>query len=240
MESDKTEYWNEHADKYRQLADLLRAIAEQHCDTPIDDTTHFRWRETMALMTEVDAYLDERIVPGLNTEADIVAELESFDRFRGRYPHITPEVLGEKKWREWEVAARNTVGHFQLLAFATTYDEYVEHRTNEAVATVRLFSVCATDEVKSRPSFDDKFIPTLERISVSACLFDSANDLADDYRDGKSSLDPSLSNRGKLMFEAISLGLPQLNMLRHSQVRRELGRAAVQHIGRHIQDRRKR
>lgn len=233
--NDKVEYWNEDADKYRQLADLLRAIAEEHCDTPIDTTTHIRWREAMALMTEVDAYIDDRIVPGINTEEDIVAELESFDRFRERYPHITPEVLGEKTWREWEQAARTTVGHFQILATATTYEKYVEHRTNEAIATTRLFSVCASDEVKSQPSFNEKFLPTLERISISACLFDSSNDLVNDYYDGKSSLEPSLANRSKLLREALIQGLPQLNILRHGRVRRELGRAAVQHIGRHLQ-----
>lgn len=235
MNERATEYWNKDAEKYRQLADLLRAIAEQHCSAPIDDTTHNRWREVMALMTEVDAYIDERLVPGINTEDDIVEELESFDRFRGRYPHITPEALGEKTWRQLESAARETVGHFQVLAAVTTYDEYVEYRTKEAIATVSLFNVCATDDVKSNVEFNEKFIPTLEQMSISACMFDSANDLVDDYKEGKASLQPSLLHRVRLLREALTGGLPQMNILRHHEVRREVGRAALLHIGRHAQ-----
>lgn len=193
MNEHKAEYWKDDAEKYRQLADLLRAIAEQYCNTPIDETTRHRWREIVALMMEVDSYIDNRIVPGVSTETKIVEELESFDRFRGRYPHITPEVLGEAVWMRLECTAREIVGHFQLLMEVTSYDEYVQHRTNEAVATAKLFDVCATDVVASNPTFHEKFMPILERLGISACMLDSAYDLANDYKEGKTSLRPSWS-----------------------------------------------
>lgn len=229
-----TTYWNRDADQYHQLGDVLRVIAEDYCNVSIDSTTHVRWREMMGLITEVDAYVDDRIVSGEKTEQDMTEELRRFDRFRNRYPHLAPEVVGEDTWRRMEQTARDVVGHFQDLIQATDYDDYVECRTAEALATAELFSVCATEGVKSDPAFEEKFMVRLREMAVSACLLDSANDLPRDVREGRASLSPTLRNRGNLLQESIKLSLPQMDMLRHVSVCREMGRAAILHAARHM------
>lgn len=237
MSENSKEYWNENADKYRQLADLLRAIAEESCGTPIDELTHTRWAEIMALMVEVDSYVDNPRFGDRNLESEVVIELESFDRFRDRYPHIAPEALGEMKWRQLETTARQIIEQSHALQEVSTYEEYVEHRSKEAIATARLFEVTATREVRLNSSFHSRFMPTLEMLGVGACLLDSANDLSRDYFETKTSLEPTLLNRGKLLRDAFTRGVSQYELLRHQPVRRELGRAALQHIKRHIDQR---
>lgn len=119
---------------------------------------------------------------------------------------------------------------------APSYEAYVEHRTNEADATAQLFSVCASADVRANPSFDEEFMPLLKTLARSACMLDSANDLADDYKEGKTILKPSWTNRIKLLREALTQVLPQLEIVRHKAVRREIGRAALLHAGRHMSD----
>jgi hypothetical protein len=237
MKEQGQEYWNKDADKYRQLADLLRVIAEQHCDTPIDDLTHTRWAEIMSLMVEVDAYVDNTLAPDANVESEVVGELESFARFRGRYPHIAPEALGEMKWNQLEATAREIIDQSHALRDVGSYEDYVEHRSKEAIATARLFEVTATPEVRLNPAFHSRFMATLETLGVGACMLDSANDLGRDYIETKTALEPTLINRGKLFRDAFTRGLSQLDMLRHKSVRRELGRAAIQHAKRHADQR---
>lgn len=232
MEIHNTEYWNDDADKYRQLADLLKVIAEKQCGVLIDATTHARWQDMMGLMTEVDAYIDERIVPGFNTEADIVDELERFDRFRERYPHIAPEAVGEQTWKNMERTAREVVGQFQELAFSETYGEYVEHRRDEAIATAELFSACATDVVKQNPAFEADFMDRLKNMATSACLIDSANDLAKDFHEGRSVLPPTIPHRMHLFYDGVVVGVPQMDMLKHMPICREIGRAAIMRTSR--------
>lgn len=228
------EPWKSNLDHYRQIGNMFCVIAEDYCDVPIDETTRLRWREMMPLIMEVDTYVDERIVPGLNTEHDLVDELERFDRFRDRYPNLAPEVLGPKTWGSMESKAREVVGHFQDLAFATTYDEYLDHRCREGTATAELFEVCATDSVRASPNFETVFMQGFKDMVVSGCLLDSAGDLVKDVREGKASLVPSVLNRTKLFYTAIKLGLPQAEMMRHKSIRRELGQTALLYIDRHF------
>lgn len=234
MNERDTEPWKEDIDHYRQIGNMFCVIAEDHCRVPIDETTRLRWQEMMPLIMEVDTYIDERIVPGLNTEQDLVDELERFDRFRERYPHLAPEVVGEETWRAMERKAREVVGYFQALAAASTYDEYIAHRSSEGVATAELFAVCATDEVKESPAFGKVFMHGFKQMVVSGCLFDSAGDLPKDVRGGKASLLPSAGNRGRLFYDALKLGLTQVSIMRQKSIRHELGQTALLYVDRHF------
>jgi hypothetical protein len=234
MNEHDMEPWKEDIDHYRQIGNMFCVIAEDHCRVPIDETTRLRWQEMMPLIMEVDTYIDERIVPGLNTEQDLVDELERFDRFRERYPHLAPEVLGQETWRAMEQKAREVVGHFQTLAAASTYDEYVTYRCQEGVATAELFAVCATEGVKLDPAFEKVFMRGFKQMVVSGCLFDSAGDLAKDVRGGKASLLPSTLNRSRLFYDALKLGLTQVGIMRQKSIRHELGQTALLYFDRHF------
>jgi hypothetical protein len=229
-----TEPWKRDLDHYRQIGHMFCVIAEDHCQVPIDETTRLRWEEMMPFIMEVDTYLDERIVPGLNTEQDLVDELERFDRFRARYPHLAPEVLGEKKWRAMEQKAREVVDHFQALAGASTYEEYLMYRCREGAATAELFDVCASDEVRTNPAFEAVFMRGFRDMVVSGCLFDSAGDLSKDAHSGMTALAPTFRNRGRLFYDAVKKGFPHLDIMRHQSIRHELGQTALLYVDRHF------
>lgn len=235
MTTGERESWNDQADRYRQLGDLLRVIAEDHCGIAVDHTTHQRWREIMGLMTEVDNYVDNRIVTGTGTPEELVAELEAFIRFRDRYPHLAPEVVDQQTWQAMKGTATDIISSFLVLRETQTYEDYMAARRTEAEATAGLFAACATDTVREQPAFYGEFMPILERVGVGACFLDSANDLADDYKSGISSLDPRIGYRLRLLGSAFREALPEIGVARHGRVFRELGRAAFIHAGRHLQ-----
>ena len=233
MSEHDTTPWRNDIDHYRQIGDMFAVIAESHYGVVIDSVTRARWQEMMPLIGEVDTYVDERIVPGLNTEQDLVDELESFHRFRGRYPHLAPDVLGESRWRAMERVARRAVDAFVSLSQVTTYEEYVYFRRSEGEDTAELFAVCASDKVAMSPAFTKGFLPAFKQMVVSGCLVDSAGDLPQDVKEGKALLAPTLTNRTRLLFDAAKIGVEHLAIVRHRSVRQALGRTATQYFERH-------
>lgn len=233
MEGD-FERWNTEADRYHQLGDLLKVIAERSCGVAVDDTTHRRWREIMGLMTEVDSYVDERLVRGLGSREELVDELTRFDRFRKSYPSLAPEFMTGRAWSETSQTAFRVIDAFGELRQAATFDEYVQWRREEAEVTADLFAACATDEVRDQAEFHGQFMPILRRVGAGACFLDSAKDLADDYRAGISILEPRPTYRARLLLASVREVLPEARLVLSPQIRRELGRAAVLHAGRHL------
>lgn len=234
MSEYSTDPWKQDIEHYRQIGRMFCVIAEDHYQVPVDETTRARWPEMMPLIMEVDTYLDEQIVPGLKTEQDLVDELERFDRFRVRYPHLAPELLGESTWRAMEQKAREVVGHFQALAGAVTYEDYLAHRCREGAATADLFAVCASDEVRANPAFRTGFMPAFREMVVSGCLVDSAVDLSKDAPLGVAALAPTARNRGRLFYDALKMGLPHIDIMRQRSIRRQLGQTALLYIERHF------
>jgi len=214
--------WDSTYPYYFQLADLIKAVAESHSGVRIDETTHTRWGELMGLMREVDTHADET-----NTsDRETLGELQVFTQFQSRYPHISPEALGEETHQALMLRTRRILKLGRYVATADTPQRYVHLRAAEGVQTANLFADSATEAVTSQSEFTESFMPVLRSMGIAACMLDSAHDLSDDYREGRSDVPPTLSLRTKLLGVSVKHTASFIRAGFHVPVAREVFRAA--------------
>lgn len=222
-EANDTSIWDPTYPAYFQLGDVIGSIAQAHCGVQLDELTVQRWRELMGLMREVDTHYDDD--PKLSPEATLI-EVTTFDRFRSRYPNLTPEELGSATHNRLVARTRKIFKMGQLVAAADTPYRFLRLRAAEAVETAGIFEDGATDFVRHQTEFTKNFTPLLRSLGIAACLMDSAHDEADDYAAHKRSLRPTASFKAQALIGTTRRLVPGLRICRHPQVIRELWRAA--------------
>ncbi|HEX8182814.1 MAG TPA: hypothetical protein VF575_04410 [Candidatus Saccharimonadales bacterium] len=214
--------WDATYPAYYQLADVLKSVAESHCNVHIDNLTLLRWRELMGIMREIDTHVDDTAATPLST----ISEIQRFDIFRDRYPNLTPEALQPNVHNNL-LSRTNTIlriGHY--LTRANSVYRFIRLRGAEAVQTAELFADSATEEVRSQPQFSDTFMPILRELGIAACMLDSAHDAPDDYRQNKITLQPKVSFRMRTAIAAAKHTIPLLGVSFHKPVLHELWKAS--------------
>jgi hypothetical protein len=178
----------------------------------------------MGVMREIDTQADD--TPACNET--IIDELVSFDRFRGRYPHITPEVLGPDMHGRLVRRTQRILHIGDSVAAAETPYRYIRLRAAEAVQTAEIFADSASDEVRSNPNFSGSFMPILRSLGIAACMLDSAHDAPRDYARGKMVLPPRARFRAQMLGVSLARTVPNIPVAMHAPVAREmLGAASI-------------
>jgi hypothetical protein len=214
MEEISRDPWDSNYLYYPQLADLLNSVAHEHCGVEVDETTLLRWRDLMGIMREIDTQADDS---GVDHD-EILRQMESFERFEERYPHITPDAIGQETFSQLLMRTRKILKLGEQVARATTDSRYVKLRAGEALHTAEVFRDSATHYVVDQSAFGNSFMPLLRRMAVLSCFIDSAHDLKKDYAEGKSVLQPLYRTRLTLALKAIGMSARLLPAALHREV----------------------
>jgi len=172
---------------YMRLGDMMVSIAERHHHIDIDETTHARWRQLMGIMREVDTWVDDTDV----TPQEVLRGIESFDRFRARYPDIAPEALDQSVTESRLARVDRIIKLGVQVATTTSIEEFIEARLGEADETIGFFGDAATPYVQSQPDFKEKCMPTLQAMGEFSVLWDSITDGRSDVKLSRQALVPN-------------------------------------------------
>jgi len=205
---------DDRADLYRTSGDLVAAIARHHTGLTVDDATHERWRQIMGLMREVDTWADDTAA----TNSEVLAGLQDFSRFDGRYPELAPGKLDDDSRN---ALLRHTARILKLGRYASQVTDprrFSLLRAAEGRRSVELLAIVATDSVTEQPDFQTKFLPLIKSLGEAATLWDSAVDAYDDKRSGKQVAPPGPRLYGRLLFDMAVRGKPGGRALMHTNV----------------------
>lgn len=177
---------DDRAESFLQVGDVAWYIAEKHSQVSVDEVTHARWRQLMALLREFDTLVDDTPI----TDDTALERLRDFSEFKERYPALSPDALGQERSDALLQRTKKLLklGHF--VARAETSDRFVKLRINEGRQTANLLEDSATDYVKRQPNFTEKFLPAMQSLGIVACTIDSITDARQDYRMGKIVIQP--------------------------------------------------
>jgi len=208
------EPWDTSYSYYQQLAELLSSVAHSHSNVEIDDETLLRWRDLMGIMREIDTRADDS---GAEHE-EVLSQLENFEIFEDRYPHITPSVVGSETFSRLVSRTRKILKLGEFVSKATIPSRFIKLRASEAVNTAEVFRDSATESVLSQDQFNNNFMPLLRTMAITACFIDSAHDLKKDYEDGKSVLQPLPSTRLVMATKALGMSKAIAPVVLHGDV----------------------
>lgn len=186
--------YDDRAESFLQVGDVVCEVATRHCHIDVDDVTHERWRQLMALLREVDTLHDDR---GVEAD-DIIAQLESFDEFADRYPDLTAEKLGGQTHQKLLRRTRQLLKIGAHVASTKSVQRFVALRVNEGRHTAGLLHDSATHETASQPAFEHSFLPAMQSLGIAASTIDSILDARMDARDKKISVVPTAEYYAKL------------------------------------------
>lgn len=211
--------WDATYPAYYQLADVLQSVAESHSGVPVDSGTVQRWRELMGIMREIDTHVDD--TPSVSHTA-VIDELTSFGNFRQRYPHITPEVMGQEMHDRLIGRTMHTLRLGRYVSTAETPYRYFRLRMAEATQTADIFADSASDEVRGHPNFEGSFMPLLRSLGIAACMLDSAHDLPNDHQQGKARLAPTFAFRARMLAASVRHVGPHLGICLRPRIVKQL------------------
>lgn len=208
---------DDRADSFLQVGDVAYHVAETHAGVLVDETTHERWRQLMALLREFDTLVDDTAI----SQEEALARLHDFTEFEARYQALRPEELGGETfgrlYRRTERVLK--LGHF--VAAADTPERFVALRVNEGRQTANLLQDSATDYVSSQENFSTRFLPAIRSLGATACTLDSITDARQDYLSGKINITPDAKYYRQLAGASLAHAAPGTRALLHRPVMRQ-------------------
>ncbi len=214
---------DDRAESFLQVGDVAWYIAEKHSHVSVDDVTHERWRQLMALLREFDTLVDDTSI----TNDKALQRLRDFTEFKERYPALSPDSLGSERSEALLWRTRRLLKLGQFIAQAETPERFVKLRINEGVQTANMLDDSATDYVKRQPNFTQRFLPVMRSLGTVACTIDSITDARQDYRTGKIAIRPDGDYYRPLVGASIAHAKLGAQALLHPSVMRQFAEMSM-------------
>jgi hypothetical protein len=201
---------------------VLSAIARTHYAVTIDSETEQRWHHAMRAMRVTDSIADDN-----EQDMRIKNLLDTLISFDDTFPALAAENLGAQRYSVLIRGAATLLRHGEDMRQANTEQEYTKIRIREAHDTATLMSQLATDEVIEQPTYTERFIPTLHRLTVAASLIDTAVDAARDHAIGLLAFSPSAQFRIRLLADGVKELAPYVHIMARPAVARAMGHLCI-------------
>lgn len=177
---------DDRSDSFRMIADIVVTMAETK-GVIVDELTHTRWRDLLALLREFDTFADDS---GITPDAALL-ELKSFSLFRDNYPSLTPNSLGEETHSLMVRRVGKILHHSAIVQTAVNSHVFIENRRQEVDHTAELLADCATGNTTTQAGFYTQFMPSLREMGRAANFIDTIIDYRRDRREQKIAISPS-------------------------------------------------
>ncbi|MDB5167780.1 MAG: hypothetical protein JWO55_38 [Candidatus Saccharibacteria bacterium] len=128
---------DDRADSFLQVGDVAWYIAQRHSHVSVDDVTHDRWRQLMALLREFDTLVDDTSI----TNDEAMQRLRHFSEFDERYPALSPKILGSETSEALLYRTEKLLKLGQFIARAETPERFVKLRVNEGIQTANFYMI---------------------------------------------------------------------------------------------------
>jgi hypothetical protein len=177
---------DDRSESFRYISQMMVNLAE-HQGVHVDEDTAQRWSDLLGLLREFDTLVDDTDI----THEEALQRLADFDDFTGRYPHVSPDSLGEETCQRMvrRVAEILRIGR----EYSTVQDpeEFIALRIEEVEHTAELLADCASGDTTTQPGFYTKFMPLMRGMGRTANMVDSLLDMRQDVRQEKIQIQPS-------------------------------------------------
>lgn len=217
--------FDDRAESFFRVGEVAARIARVHAGVEVDDETHERWRQLMALLREVDTLADDE---GVGRE-DIMSALQEFSLFAPYYPALSPQNDDDSHGR---LLAR-TEKIFRLgdlIAREQSPTRFTALRIAEGRETANLLDDSASDYVRRQPRFHENFLPAMRSLAISATLLDSVLDARADTAAGKIAIAADAEYFKLLASETIRRSRLGAVALLHGSVLSEFGAMSIDRL----------
>lgn len=179
------------ADGFRQIGDVIRSVAVHHSKVDVDEITHERWRQLMGLMRELDTYNDALTHNWTDsTRSSMRLLTDASSPFFDRYPALFPDTIEPKSYEALVKRARSIINLGQFATATHNLNHFVAIRTLEAKQTANLLYDSASPFVKTQPAFFDSFMPLARSYAIGANFYDTFIDARRDYEQKQLKIKP--------------------------------------------------